>query len=83
MSHCRINASCLLPCQSLTHVKRPLISGPVGQTSNLAPKTLKTGPKDHIDIRISHSGSKALISGYTRNTALQDPYVYVVILGPT
>ena len=35
-------------------------------------------PKDHIDIRISHPGSKAQYKGDTRNHAVQDPSVYVV-----
>ena len=36
-----------------------------------------TGPKDHMDIRISHSGSRGPYEGDTRNHGLQDPYVYV------
>ena len=28
------------------------------------------GPKDHINLRISHSGSKAQYRGYTRNDAM-------------
>ena len=39
------------------------------------------GPKDHINLRMSHSGSKAQYEGDTRGTVLQDPSVYVVSLG--
>ena len=38
--------------------------------------------KDHINIRISHSGSKVQQKGESRNTSLQDPCVSVVVLGP-
>ena len=34
------------------------------------------GPRDHINIRISHSNSKALNKGDTRNHGLEDPYVH-------
>ena len=43
------------------------------------------GPTDHINMRISHSGSKGQESqekGDTRNHVLQDPHVYVAIGGP-
>ena len=39
------------------------------------------GPKDHINIRISHFGSKAQYTGDTRNTVWYDPHVCVVFLG--
>ena len=41
------------------------------------------GPKDHINIRILHSGSKARPKGDTKNRGVQDPYVYVVFWGPS
>ena len=37
-------------------------------------------PKDHINTRISHVGSKPQYHGDTRNTVLWDPYVYGVFL---
>ena len=37
------------------------------------------GPKDHINVRISHSGSKAQNKGDTRIHGLWDPYVHVVV----
>ena len=37
------------------------------------------GPKDHIDIKISHAGSNARSKGSFRNC---DPSVYVVFLAP-
>ena len=40
------------------------------------------GPKDHINIRISPSGSHEQYKGDTRNHALWDPYVYVVCWAP-
>ena len=40
------------------------------------------GPKDHINRRILHSGSKAQYKRHTRNSVLWNPYVYVVFLGP-
>ena len=40
------------------------------------------GPKDHINIIISHSGSRAQYEGGIRNHAWQDPYVYVVLWAP-
>ena len=40
-------------------------------------------PKDHINIRISHSGSKARNKGDTRNHRLLDSCVYVVFCGPS
>ena len=40
------------------------------------------GPKDHINIRIRHSGSKAQYQGDTGNHGLWDPYVYVVFYRP-
>ena len=39
---------------------------------------MATGTKDHTNIRILHSGSKAHSKGDTRNHGLYDPYVYVV-----
>ena len=38
------------------------------------------GPKDHINIRILHSGSKAQENGDSRNHCLQDPYYSNVLL---
>ena len=38
--------------------------------------------KDHINVRIPHSGSKAKHKRDTRNTFLQDAHVYAVLLGP-
>ena len=40
------------------------------------------GPKDHINITISHSGSRGQYEGDTRNHGWQDPCVYVVFWGP-
>ena len=40
---------------------------------------LLRGPKEHINTRISHSGSKAQYEGDARNHVLQDPYVYAVL----
>ena len=40
------------------------------------------GPKDHINTRISHSGSKAQYKGDIRYDGLWDPYAYVVFWGP-
>ena len=37
------------------------------------------GPKDHISIRILHSGSKAQDKADSRNRGLSDPHVYVVV----
>ena len=39
------------------------------------------GPKDHIETRISNSGSKAQHKRDTRNQVLQDPHVYVAFGG--
>ena len=41
--------------------------------------SLYRGPADHINIRISHSGSKGQHKGDTRNHGLHDPHVYVGI----
>ena len=41
--------------------------------------TLHRGPKGHINIRIQHSGSKAIYRGDTGNHGLQDPCVCVVL----
>ena len=55
-----------------------------GQMKKRAEKTapacpcLCTGPKDHISIRISHSGSKAQYKEDARNHVLWDPHVCVV-----
>ena len=35
-------------------------------------------PKDHINVAISHSGSKAHYMGDTRNHVLKEPYVSVL-----
>ena len=35
------------------------------------------GPKDHINLRISHSSSKSQCNRDSRNRGLQDPYAYV------
>ena len=40
------------------------------------------GPKDHINMRISHSGSKDQYKGDTRNHDWWDPYVCVDFWGP-
>ena len=40
-------------------------------------------PKDHLNIRISHSGSKAQYKVDTTNKGLWDLCVYVVFLAPT
>ena len=45
------------------------------------PRTTR-GPKGRINIRISHSGSKAHYKGDTRNHGLWDAYVYVVFWAP-
>ena len=49
-------------------------------------RSLSKRPKDHINIRIWHSGSKAqytyIYRGDTRNHGLWDPYVYVVFWAP-
>ena len=37
------------------------------------------GPTDHINTRISHSGSKAQYERDARNHGLQDPYAYVAL----
>ena len=66
---------CLLSFQ-----KADVDTRPHGRTSG---KLLNAGPKDHINTRISHSGSKARCERYTRNHAYQDPYVHVVFGGPT
>ena len=39
--------------------------------------------KNHVNIRISHSGSKAHHNGGARNQIMQDPCIYVVFKGPT
>ena len=41
-----------------------------------------TGPKDHINIRTSHSGSKAQHKEDIRNNGLQDPLCLSVVMGP-
>ena len=46
------------------------------------PQASCKAPKDHIDTRISHSGSKAQYKGDIRNHGWKDPYVYVVFWGP-
>ena len=46
------------------------------------PKSIIRGPEDHINIRISHSGSRARYEGHARNHVLWDPHVYVVFWGP-
>ena len=39
-------------------------------------------PKDHINTRITNSGSKDIFLGDTSNHVLSDPHVYVVFWGP-
>ena len=41
----------------------------------------RRGPKDHINTRILHSGSRAQYDGYNGNHALRDPDVDVVFWG--
>ena len=40
------------------------------------------GRKDHINVKILHSGSMARDEGYSRNHGLQDPDDYVVVWAP-
>ena len=40
------------------------------------------GPADHINLRISHSGSRARYKGDARNYGLKDPSVYVAFWPP-
>ena len=40
------------------------------------------GPKDHINIRISHPGSRAQYRGNTRNHGLYDPFLFMMSFGP-
>ena len=46
------------------------------------PACLYRGPKDHINIGISHSCSRAQCKGDTRNHGWYDPSVYVAFWGP-
>ena len=44
--------------------------------------SISMGPKDHINIRILHPGSKAQDKEDFRSHGLEDPYVYMVSWGP-
>ena len=60
------------------------MSGPFPQPKAFSEVSVrcKSGPKDHINTRISDPGSKSQYGRDTRNHGLKDPYVYVGLLGP-